>query len=84
VTDASADVVWKVDPHTGEVLRTFSTGADPSGIAVGFGSVWIASGGDGTVWRLDPVTGIAQAKIDVGGSPAGVAVGAGRVWVTVD
>jgi DNA-binding SARP family transcriptional activator/DNA-binding beta-propeller fold protein YncE len=84
VTDASADVVWKIDTQTNEIVRTPSAGADPSGIAVGFGSVWIANGGDGTVWRLDPVTGIPEAKIDVGGSPAGVAVGAGRVWVTVD
>jgi YVTN family beta-propeller protein len=58
-------------------------GAGPSGIAVGLGSVWIASA-DGTVSRIDPSSSGVVATIKVGGTPSGIAVGAGQVWVAVD
>ena len=52
-------------------------------MAVGAGSVWVASG-DGTVSRIDPNSGRVVATITVGGTPEDVAVGAGAVWVTVE
>jgi len=76
------NVVGQIDTRTNTLVRTTGVGADPSGLAYGEGSVWVASQ-DGTVTRIDPVTGKVIATIHVGGSPQGVAIGHGRVWVTV-
>ncbi len=38
----------------GEVVKEIPVGLDPSGIAVGFGSVWVALAGSNTVVRVDP------------------------------
>jgi streptogramin lyase len=35
-------------------VRTIGIGAEVSDVAVGFGSVWVAGGNDGTVVRIDP------------------------------
>ena len=56
---------------------------DPSGIAVGAGSVWVANSLSGTVSRIDPGTDSVTKTIPVGGAPHSVAVAGGRVWVSV-
>ena len=58
-------------------------GAEPEGIAVGAGAVWVANTGDGTVSRIDPATKKVVKTIDVGNRPVGIAVAADLVWVTV-
>lgn len=57
-------------------------GNGPRDPALGFGSVWVAMGEDGTVWRLHPRSRKVEAVMDVGGHPWGLAVGAGGVWVS--
>jgi YVTN family beta-propeller protein len=54
-------------------------GGDPSAIAVGEGSIWVANRDDGTVSRIDPVTN-ESTTIEVGIAPYLVAVGEGSVW----
>jgi serine/threonine-protein kinase len=83
VADHQHDSVWQIDSRTKQVVRTIQVGTNPAGVAVGAGSVWVASG-DGTVSRIDPNSGHVVATITVGGTPEGVAVGAGAVWVTVE
>ena len=78
--DYDADVVDLIDPGTGTLTRTIPVGKGPTGIAAGFGSVWVASE-DGTVDRIDPETASVAASIPVRGTPEDVATGAGRVWV---
>jgi YVTN family beta-propeller protein len=83
VTDQGGDTVWRIDLRTDRVAQTITVGQHPAGIAVGGGSVWVASA-DGTVSRIDPNSDRVVATIRVGGTPQDVAVGAGAVWVTVD
>ncbi len=55
-------------------------GQRPTGMAFGFGSVWVTNSTDGSVSRIDRRGGN-SVPISVGASPSGVAVGAGAVWV---
>jgi YVTN family beta-propeller protein len=72
-------VVSRVDSRTG-VAKQMPVAADPAGIAVGAGAVWVTLGED-TVARMDPATGTVRGTTPVGERPAGIAVGAGGVWV---
>jgi YVTN family beta-propeller protein len=54
-------------------------GGDPSAVAVGDGSIWVANRADGTVSRIDPVTNESK-TIRVGSGPSAIAVGEGSVW----
>jgi streptogramin lyase len=58
-------------------------GKDPTAVAVGEGSVWVANAGDKSILRLDPATGKLQATIVVGQQLRGFAIGGGvhGVWV---
>ena len=76
------DVLARVNPKTHEITRTVRLPPGTDGVAVGEGSVWVASAIAGTVTRIDPRTGMVLATIDVGRRPEDVAVGAGGVWVT--
>ena len=54
------------------------------GLAVAFGSVWVAVLGSGNVDRIDPRTGRLVARLRVGGTPVRLAVGFGTVWINDD
>jgi YVTN family beta-propeller protein len=71
--------ILRIDAYSGR-KQTIAVGALPTGIAVGFGAVWVASSGDDTVWRIDPETADVDDVVHVGGHPEGVAVAAGAVW----
>jgi streptogramin lyase len=83
-------VVWVAESCLG-TLRRFQAGtgrpvgaairvaAAPTAIAVGFGSVWVATV-SGSVARIDRETGAVQAAIDIP-APIAIAAGAGAIWV---
>ena len=78
--------LFRVDPRTGEeveatTLKDFAT--NTMEVAVGSGSVWVASTSSeaGVVLRVDPETNRVVDRIPVG-SPTGLAFGHGSVWVT--
>ncbi len=77
----------RIDPKTRKVERTIPLDATPTGLAVGFGAVWVAHGLLGTVSRIAPqYTGFVTIHppfTPLGGSGASgsIAVGAGSVWV---
>ncbi len=57
-------------------------GTNPTAVAVGEGSVWVANNGSGTVSRLDAATGRRLGvPLRVGPGPRAVSVGEGAVWV---
>ena len=63
-------------PRHGEV--EIPVGLDPRGIAIGFGSVWVALAGSNQVVRIDPTTNDVTAPIGVGNAPDSLAVSRGR------
>ena len=56
----------------------------PIGLALGFGSVWVADLDAKAIARIDPSTGRIVARLPVGGLPIRLAVGFGSVWVRDD
>ena len=80
---AAEDVLHRIVPDTGAILRTISVGSDPSALAAGEDALWVVNTGDDTVARVDLESAQVTRSIDVGHRPQGVAVAAGRVWVTV-
>jgi virginiamycin B lyase len=90
VTD---DAVWVASSNVNHVVRLDAkinlpekvvTVAEPcSGLAFGFGSLWIPSCGDHSVVRVDAQMGTLQAKVAASPSDdeGGIAVGAGSVWI---
>ena len=91
VTDARTGDLILIDPERLTVVKTITTRARPvplrdsdaGSVAVGFGSIWFASG-ERTISRIDPDTGRVVTRIrqvDTGESLGGIVVGAGSVWV---
>lgn len=75
------ELVWVIDANAGALIGTIPVAGPARDVAVGQGSVWVASR-DGGVSRIDP-TFETVTTIRVGGALQGIAVGAGAVWVTV-
>ena len=69
----------KIRHHIGVSSRA---GSEPSGIAVGLGSVWVTDSRDDAVYRIDPALG-QRSPIKVSVPLAAVAVdqSAGTMWV---
>ena len=64
-----------------KVLRRFSVGSRPEGLAVTDRAVWVANSGDGSLTQIIKATGVTRTVPNVGRSPVDVAIGAGAVWV---
>ncbi len=73
----------RIDPDSGKVITAVDLEQDPGecGLAVGLGSVWVATGG---LTRIDPATGRIVGRLDLGGDCGNVVVAGGAVWVTAD
>jgi serine/threonine protein kinase len=74
-----------IDPHVDKVTRLVPVGAEPKGIAVGAGFVWVANSGDNTVSQIaerSTAEGIQRVSVGVGHRPYDVAAGPGGVWVS--
>jgi YVTN family beta-propeller protein len=72
--------ILRIDAND-ETRKAIPVGSLPSGVAVGFGAVWVASANDDTVWRVNAAIGRVDDVVHVGDRPDGVAVAAGSVWV---
>ncbi len=84
IVDRATNSVIEVDPSTIQRLQAITVGQDPTAIAVGSDSLWVANFDDDTVERLQ-MPGRGQPPtptiIPVGDGPVDVAVGEGGVWV---
>lgn len=85
VGDYDANLVYRVDPVSLEVLAKIPVAANPDGAGVTADGVWIAQHRGGSVTRIDPATNRAT-TISVGnpgpGGPHQIGFGAGSVWVS--
>jgi streptogramin lyase len=93
VTD---DAVWVTSSNVNHVVRldansnqptTIVTVKEPcSGLAAGFGSIWVPSCGSHSLVRADSANGRIQAEIPIApaDSEGGITVGAGSVWIAID
>jgi YVTN family beta-propeller protein len=77
--------VTRIDPRTNRQNGTVKAAlAAPIGLALGFGSLWVADLDAKAIDRFDPRTGRIVARLPVGGYPVRLAVGFGSVWVRDD
>jgi virginiamycin B lyase len=92
---AGASKVWAAGGHcTGSVMRingrtNRSAGSvkgmtAPVGVAVGFGSVWVADVGASQIVRINPSTNRIVGRLQLPGQPVRLAVGFGSLWVRDD
>jgi streptogramin lyase len=63
--------------------HTIPVGGDPTGLATGAGSVWVASTAAGTLTRVDPGRETVTATVRVGERPYAVAASPQAIWVAV-
>lgn len=75
--------VIRIDPRAKRVTARLAE-PHPVGVALAFGSLWVAVFHSGDVDRIDPRTGQVVARLHVGGWPVRLVVGFGSVWVNDD
>jgi len=71
----------RVDPTTGLETGRVDVGQGATGLAVGFGAVWVTDDLQGTLTRVDPETLVAEDPMQIGGSLNAIEAGAGAVWI---
>ena len=86
VTSASVNQIVRLDAKTNQPTTIATINKPCSGLAAGFGSIWVPSCGSQRLIRVDVGTGKIQAEIPVGpaDSEGGIAVGTGSVWLASD
>ncbi len=87
VSNSPSNSVSRLDPRTDTVAATIAVGKEPgSGLAAGFGSLWVPNCGDSTLSRIDLTSGDVTATFPMtfADSEGGIAAGAGSVWVLTD
>lgn len=87
VSNSPKGTVTRIDPKANAVVETITVGKNPcSGLAAGFGSLWVPNCGDPSVSRVDLKTGkvTATLPLTIGNSEGGIAAGAGSVWLMTD
>jgi len=87
ISNSPKGTVTRIDPSSNQIVEHISVGARPcSGLAAGFGSLWVPTCGDKAVSRVDLKTGKVTATwpLTIGSTEGGVAVGAGSFWIMTD
>ncbi len=83
VTSEKTDSVFRLDRKTNRPGTSITVHKPCSGLAVGFGSLWIPSCGNKSLVRVDAETGATQVTIPAApaDSEGGITTGAGSVWL---
>jgi streptogramin lyase len=86
IPDVGADIIFKVDPQSLQVLKEIPVDMQGSegSIGVGEGAIWVVIDADSALVRFNVESGTQEAKIALPSSGAGVVVDYGSVWVTAD
>jgi virginiamycin B lyase len=87
ISNRPKDNVTRLDPTTNRVAAVVAVGKQPcSGLATGFGTLWVPNCGDRTLSRVDLKTGAVTATIrtGIGDSEGSIAAGAESIWMMTD
>lgn len=86
VTTSHSNRVTELDAISNRIGHTIAVSKPCSGLAAGFGSIWIPSCGRHALIRASLVTGHIQKTINVApaNSEGGITVGAGSVWLATN
>jgi len=86
VTTSHNNRVSEINAISNRVGHTITVNKPCSGLAAGFGSLWIPSCGDHTLVRASLTTGRMQKIINVGpaNSEGGITAGAGSIWLATN
>lgn len=87
ISNSPKNNVTRINPSNNTIVANIDVGKRPcSGLAAGFGSLWVPNCGDKTVSRIDLKTGKVTATWPqtIGNSEGGIAVGAGSFWMMAD
>jgi virginiamycin B lyase len=87
VSNYPKNTVARLDPKSNKVIAMVPVGNKPcSGLATGFGSLWVPLCGDQALARVDLKKGevTATIPIGIGDSEGGLAEGAGSIWLVTD
>ena len=87
VSNKPKNNVSRIDPRRNQVAQIITGLSKPcSGLAIGFGSLWVPNCGTQTLARVDLKTGLISTTSPTGiaDSEGGLAVGAGSVWLLTD
>ncbi len=57
-------------------------GGEPTALAFGRGSLWVADGENGRVDQINPATNVTANRVTTGNAPRGIAITRDAVWVT--
>jgi YVTN family beta-propeller protein len=76
----SGSEIFKIDPSSHELVGRWDYGGGINDVAVGGGSVWLASSEE-TVARLSGTTVRPTGKASIGVIPTALAIGGGSIWV---
>lgn len=77
-------VVTRIDSQKNASTATAAGFRAPIGLAIGFGSLWVADLDAQMIDRVDPKTSRIVARLPVGGQPIRLGIGFGSVWVRDD
>jgi virginiamycin B lyase len=87
VSNSPKHSVTRIDPKANQIVGTIAVGKNPcSGLATGFGSLWVPNCGDPSVSRVDLKTAnvTATLPLTIGNSEGGLTTAAGSVWLMTD
>jgi streptogramin lyase len=76
--------VTRIDPRTNKPDKIVAGFKAPIGLAVGFGSLWVADLDAKAILRINPRSGRIVGRLPVGGLPVLLKIGFGSVWVRDD
>jgi len=81
----AGSVIWRVNPRTNRSSETVEGPlVAPIGLALGFGSLWVADLDAKTIDRVNPRTSRIVGRLRVGGYPIRPEIGFGSLWVRDD
>jgi len=73
--------VAMIDPTNNRIVADVPVGANPVGLVVADGSVWLINQDDRTLMRIDLHTRKLVKTIALDGAPTGIASGDGSIWI---